>query len=139
MWKWALTIAGGILAAAGLAVFLVVQGLEKANQWAGVLSLFAALLGLVLAGIGLAGTRGGGQVVEDSTIGGGVTQVRDARGNVRIGRENTPAGPLPQTPPSPPAGGTAPAEKDGQSVRRSWTAGPVRQVDSTGGDVEIDR
>jgi len=30
-------------------------------------------------------------------------------------------------------------QSGGQSERRSWTAGPVRQVDGVDGDVELDR
>jgi hypothetical protein len=108
------------------------------------LGAIAAALGLPMTACALwlasrqskaAGRR---QSVTGSVTGGGVTQVRGVHGNVRIGADASP-GPstgLPAAPQSEPArlGGSG-----GQSVTWSSTAGPVRQVDDIGGDVDIDR
>jgi hypothetical protein len=145
MRKWIVMVAGGLLVA-GIGVFLAIEGLDKADKWASVFGLFVALAGLGLTVSGGVGARrqAGGQSVTDSTIGDSVVQVRRVRGNVRIGHGTAPAVPTPPTsppsPPSPPSTAPSPGgdEGDGQSVTRSSTAGPVRQVDDVGGDVELD-
>lgn len=144
MRRWTVVICVGLVGA-GLGAFLAAQTLDRANKLAGVFGVFVALAGVGLAAYGLVGARraAGGQSVTDSVVGGGVTQVRGVRGDVRIG-PSAPAAGSPSTPPAPQpstAGsetGGVPAG-DGQSVTRSWTAGPVRQVDGAGGDVDIDR
>ncbi|WP_242625398.1 hypothetical protein [Krasilnikovia cinnamomea] len=136
--------AGGVLVA-GLGAFLVVEGLDKADKWASVFGLFVGLAGLGLAVAGTVGGRrhAGGQSVTDSTIGGGVAQVRGVRSNVRIGPGTAPpaAAAAAASPSAPSASASSPSggDGDGQSVTRSSTAGPVRQVDDVGGDVELDR
>jgi len=142
MRRWMVAFAGGALVV-GLGVFLASQGLSKADNWASVLGLFVGLTGLGLTAAGAVGARrqAGGQLVTDSTIGAGVAQVRGVRGSVRIGPGAAPPVPASSSPspvsPSAPRDGSA--DEVGQSVTRSSTAGPVRQVDDVGGDVELDR
>ncbi|WBB75576.1 hypothetical protein O7602_08735 [Micromonospora sp. WMMD1128] len=142
--RWAAVVLVGLVGA-GLGAFLAVQDLDRANKWSGVFGLFLTLAGVGLSAYGLFGARraAGGQSVDDSVVGGGVTQVRGVRGDVRIGG-SAPATGSPSAPTAPPpsaagmGAGGVPAG-DGQSVTRSWAAGPVRQVDGVGGDVDIDR
>jgi len=139
MRRWVVVFAGGLLLA-GLGVFLTVQSLDNADKWASVFGLFVGLAGLGVAVSGVAGARrqSDGQSVTDSSVGGSVTQVSGVCGNVRFGPP-APAG-LPPAPPSPPSVGVSAGEGgQGQSVTRSWTAGPVRQVNVVDGDVELDR
>ncbi|OEJ29062.1 hypothetical protein AS594_36295 [Streptomyces agglomeratus] len=135
---------GGTVAAVavvGLAVHLMLVGLDAADKWASVLGLFVALAGLGVAMAGLRQNRqeGGSQSVENSTLGGAATQVARTGGNVRI-NHHAPAS-LPAT--GPPTGavppvGMPPVPDGGQSVRNSQTSGPVDQVQSTDGNVEIE-
>ncbi|MFI1996827.1 hypothetical protein [Actinoplanes sp. NPDC020271] len=142
MRKWLVAVVAGVLVA-GLGVFLAIQNLDRADKWASVVGLFVGLAGVALTVVGGAGARrrAGGQSVTDSTIGGGVAQVRGVHGSVRIGPGtsqgalSSPATSSPPSAPSPSADGGV----DGQSVTRSSTTGPVRQVDDVGGDVEFDR
>ncbi|MFE5325445.1 hypothetical protein ACFRCG_03350 [Embleya sp. NPDC056575] len=138
-WAWV----GGVVAGAalvGLAVYLVVVGLDEADKWASVLGLFVALVGLVVSVVGVwrERTASGGQSVTDGVIAGGVAQVSDTGGNVRITRRGTgPVVPPSATPGAPPsAGDTAPA--DGQRVHGGTVSGPVDQVQGTDGDVDIE-
>jgi drug/metabolite transporter (DMT)-like permease len=145
MRRWVVAFAGGVLVAV-IGAFLAVQGLDKADKWASVAGLFVGLAGLGLAAAGAVDGRrhAGRQSVTDSTIGGGVFQVSGVDGSVRIGPGTASA-----TPPAPPTGAAAPSSAapasaptdgdEGQSVTRSSTAGPVRQVNDVGGDVELDR
>ncbi|MFE5331292.1 hypothetical protein ACFRCG_33380 [Embleya sp. NPDC056575] len=138
-WAWV----GGVVAGAalvGLAVYLAVVGLDEADKWASVLGLFVTLAGLAVSVIGMWRERAssGGQSVTDSTIGGGVAQVADTGGNVRITHRGTgPVIPPPTPQGAPPAGGVPPAD-DGQRVQGSTVSGPVDQVRATDGDVDID-
>jgi hypothetical protein len=153
MRRWVVAVVGGV-PVAGLGVFLAVHSLDKADKWASVFGLFVGLggLGVAVAGVVSARRHTGGQSVTDSTIGGGVAQVGGIRGNVRIGPGTAPGTPRVSPPPpspSPPPPSPVPSaaasprantgDGDGQSVTRSSTAGPVRQVDDVGGDVELDR
>jgi hypothetical protein len=143
MRRWVLTLAVGVLVV-GLGTILAIQGLDKADKWASVLGLFVGLagLGLAVAGAVDGRRRPGGQWVTDSTIGGGVTQIRGVHGKVRIGPPAPPAqsahGPSP-VPPSARTLLTSGDGGDGPSVTRSSTAGPVQQIGDVGGDVEVDR
>jgi len=119
-----------------------VTRLDEADKWGSVIGASVALLGLPMTGYGIVlarrqgGDHAGGQSVADSVTGGGVTQVRGVRGNVRIGS----AGPAaPPEGPEPATGSGSTGGPGTQSVSGSWTAGPVRQVDDVGGDVDIDR
>ncbi|QIQ06881.1 hypothetical protein HA039_13455 [Streptomyces liangshanensis] len=132
-----------VVAVGALAAHLVVVGLDQADKWASVLGLFVALAGLGISVAGIRRTTGGGgggtggsQAVENSAVGGGVTQVAGTGGSVRITHRG-PAGPPLAVPPgatptqAPPPGG-------GQSVRGTSASGPVDQVRDTTSDVEID-
>ncbi|MBO4161430.1 hypothetical protein JQN83_11490 [Micromonospora sp. MMS20-R2-23] len=135
----AVAIAVGVLVV-GLGGFLAVQGLDKADKWASVFGVFVGLSGVALSvAVGVRARReAGGQSVTGSTIGGGVTQVRGVGGSVRIGPASAP--PVVSTPPgSSPPQVSSPSQGDGQAVTGSSTAGPVRQIDGVGGDVELDR
>ncbi|MEU4559495.1 hypothetical protein AB0F72_14010 [Actinoplanes sp. NPDC023936] len=152
---WVAVLAGGMIVA-GWGTFLARQGLEKADQWAGVSALFVGLAGLGLAIFGVRDARrqAGGQSVTDSAAG-GVTQIRSVHGNLRVG-PGTPAGPpaaFPAGPPAaslagPPAASSAaagtsveppPSGSGGQSVTRTPVTGQVTQIDGIGGDAEVDR
>ncbi|MFY1621569.1 hypothetical protein ACN268_00365 [Micromonospora sp. WMMD735] len=141
---WAVVIAVGVVVAA-LGVFLAVQTLDRADKFASVFGLFVAVAGLGLSAYGVFGARraAGGQSVADSVVGGGVTQVRGVRGSVRFGPSapdvGSPSIPATPQPSAPGAAADGVPAGDGQSVTRSWTAGPVRQVDDVDGDVDIDR
>lgn len=128
-----------VLAVGALAGYLIAVGLDDADKVASVIALFVALAGLAVsvAGLRRQARSSSGQVVQSSSIGGGIAQIADTDGSVKIRRSGNPAGP----PPAPPAGTTSPAtspSEGGQSVRDTATSGPVDQVRDTGGDVEIE-
>lgn len=103
---WAGAVIAGV-ALAGLAGYLVVMGLDKADKLASVLGMFAGLGGLAISAIGLVGERtkrADAQSVRGSSAGGSVTQVRDVKGNVRISRDGrTDLGVMPVPTSVPPA------------------------------------
>ncbi|MFF4450127.1 hypothetical protein [Streptomyces sp. NPDC001502] len=129
-----------ILAVGALAGYLIAVGLDDADKVASVIALFVALAGLAVsvAGLRRQARSSGGQAVEKSSVGGGIAQVDDTKGSVKIVRRGTQTGP----PPAPPAGTTPPAapapSEGGQSVQGTAAAGSVDQVQETGGDVEIE-
>lgn len=141
---WAAVLSVGVLLV-GLGVFVGVTRLDDADKWGSVVGALVAVLGLPLTVYGVVLARRpssatGGQSVTSSVIGGGVTQVREVRGNVRIGGTAWPV-PIPAGPPAAvPGPGTAgPGEPASQAVTGAWTAGPVQQVNDVGGDADIDR
>lgn len=144
MHRWAVVFPVGVVGA-GLGVFLVVQNLDRADKFASVFGMFVALAGVGLSAYQLISARraAGGQSVTDSDVGGEVTQIHGVGGNVRFG-PSAPATGSPSVPAAPrpsvagPGADGVPAG-DGQSVTRSWTGGPVRQVKDVGGEVDIDR
>jgi hypothetical protein len=141
MRKWVAAFAGGVLVT-GVGAFLAVQGLDRADKWSSVFGMFVSLAGLFLAAAGAAGgrLRGGKQSVVDATIGGGVTQVHGVRGNLRPDQACAPArSPATRVAPVPSSGAVPPADGVEQTVTRSSTAGPVRQISDIGGDVELGR
>ena len=138
---WASAVVGG-LAIAGLGVYFVVVGLDRADKLASVIGVFATLIGLGLSASGAVLTRHGAaprpnQTVADSTVGGEALQVRDIRGSLRVGGAGAGS---PSTPPSTPTISTRSlAPPAGQSILGTQTVGPARQIDGVGGDAEIDR
>jgi hypothetical protein len=153
----ALAWAGGavvVMTVAGLGAYLGVAGLSKANELAGVIGGFVGLAGLVVAAYGVVQAHkdavtlspdgpGDGQSVSNTTAR-TVTQVKDATGNVRIGKVS------PAVPPSPPVPSAPPVRRmpsatpsdiptGGQTVIDSSVSGDVTQVQGVGGDVDIDR
>jgi hypothetical protein len=139
---WGSLITVGVLVI-GFGLFFAVTRLDDADKWGSALGGLAAILGFPIAVYGIVLARRqavgsqGRQDVENSAAGGGVTQVRGVRGSLRIGR----TAPVVDTPsPTVPPDSHSPAgELGGQRVSRTWTAGPVRQVDDIGGDADIDR
>ncbi|MEU6483097.1 hypothetical protein [Streptomyces sp. NPDC046887] len=124
--------AGAVLVLAGLVVFFVFQGLDRADKWGGVGSF---LLGSGLAVYGLrAGdsSDGGGQSADGATAGGSINQVRGVQGDLTIGGSPSAVPPPPTgaTDPPPPTGG-------GQSARGARAGGGINQVDGVGGSARI--
>ncbi|MEV6602846.1 hypothetical protein [Kutzneria sp. NPDC051319] len=141
---WAASIVGGV-ALVALGVFVTVTNPIAAGLWSSVLGAFIGLVGVALSVYGIVLARRASddtstaQSVTDSTISGDVTQVRRVKGGVKLG-----AAPpvLPIVGPAPPSGTSTPPAAPpvgGQSVIGSQVAGPVRQIDDVGGDVETDR
>ncbi|MDV5144578.1 hypothetical protein R1T08_10130 [Streptomyces sp. SBC-4] len=126
-----LTAVGAILALGGLAAFLVLQGLDAADKWSSVLSLFFTVAGFALALAGFV-TRGSAQTADHAVTGGSLHQIRNVTGDVVItaggGTGSAPAA-------------TAPAEGQGggtQSAHGARTAGDVHQIDGVDGSVRIE-
>ena len=134
--------AGGVVAllsGAALGTYLASVGLDAADKWASVLGLFVGLGGLAVSMAGLCRTdaRPGGQSVNGSSVARGVTQIRNA-GSVRITRRGTTAATDPLPPAPIPGGSAVGPPSDGQSVHRTTTSGPVDQMESVRGDIEIE-
>jgi hypothetical protein len=153
-----------VAAAVVLGVYFAVEGLGKADKVASVAGTFIGLAGLVVSVYGIyqarredpgssAPTVGGGQSVTGTTTAGGVTQVKDVTGSVRISGAPThssaaPPAPAPAAPSSAsgltPSGVSVPVPEasgpgGGQSVTNSQSGGEVTQIEGVGGDVDIDR
>ncbi|MFD0152560.1 hypothetical protein ACWGQ4_02265 [Streptomyces sp. NPDC055721] len=126
------TAVGGVTALGGLAAFLVLQGLDEADKWSSVLSLFFTVAGFALALAGFA-TRGPAQSADHAVTGGSLHQVRNVTGDVVI----TAGGATGGTPPA-----TPPAEGQGsgstQSAHGARAAGDVHQIDGVDGSVRIE-
>ncbi|MFJ7988222.1 hypothetical protein [Streptomyces sp. NPDC096351] len=123
---------GGFLALGGLAAFLVLQGLDAADKWSSVLSLFFTVAGFALTAFGLF-NRPAAQSADRATTGGSLHQIRNVTGDVVI-RTGGGTG----TPPTP-AG--APTEGQGggtQSAHGARTAGELHQIDGVGGSVRVE-
>lgn len=127
-----LTAVGAILALGGLAAFLVLQGLDEADKWSSVLSLFFTVAGFALALQGFA-TRRSAQSADHAVTGGSLHQIRNVTGDVVItGGGGTGSNP----PATPPAAG----ESGGgtQSAHGARTAGDLHQIDGVDGSVRIE-
>ncbi|MGW5642815.1 hypothetical protein ACWEV3_17975 [Saccharopolyspora sp. NPDC003752] len=97
-WQRGAAWTGGVLLVAGLGVFLSLLGLDRANQTAGVLSLFVSLAGLGVAAAAYVGDRrvekraakgneGGGSVrneISGGSFHGTVLQVGRISGQVKL-------------------------------------------------------
>ncbi|MEV0701951.1 hypothetical protein AB0I53_29110 [Saccharopolyspora sp. NPDC050389] len=97
-WRRGAAWTGGVLLVAGLGVFLSLLGLDRANQTAGVLSLFVSLAGLGVSAAAYVGDRrvekraaagneGGGSVRNEISGGnfhGTVLQVGRISGQVKL-------------------------------------------------------
>ncbi|MEU2230675.1 hypothetical protein ACH4A8_30030 [Streptomyces vietnamensis] len=127
-----LTVVGSAVALGGLAAFLVLQGLDAADKWSSVLSLFFTVAGFLLALVGLF-ARSPQQSADHAVTGGSLHQIRNVTGDVVItgggGSGGTPSA-------------TAPAEGQGgggtQSAHGARTAGDLHQIDGVGGSVRIE-
>jgi len=149
VWKRAALWAGAVgtgLVLIGLGVYFFVTGLDRADKLSSAIGVFVSVLGLGVSGYGVLLTRRGpagqpSQSVTGSTVGGGVVQVRGARGNVRIAPvASAVTVPPPGTASPPPLSSASdrPAV-GGQSVAGSEVSGSVRQFDDVGGDLDLDR
>ncbi|MFJ5831261.1 hypothetical protein [Streptomyces sp. NPDC093089] len=126
-----LTLVGAVLALGGLAVFLVLQGLDAADKWSSVLSLFFTVAGFALTLVGLL-NRGPAQSADHAVTGGSLHQITHVKGDVVITSGGGGTG-------SPPT--AAPAEGQGggtQSAHGVRTAGDLHQIDGVGGSVHIE-
>ncbi|MCX5225205.1 hypothetical protein ABZY16_22280 [Streptomyces sp. NPDC006553] len=126
-----LTAVGVILALGGLATFLVLQGLDAADKWSSVLSLFFTVAGFALTAVGLF-DRPSGQSADQAVTGGSLHQIRNVTGDVVIragGGTSTP--PTATTPTEGQGGGT-------QSAHGARTAGDLHQIDGVGGSLRIE-
>ncbi|MDI6102671.1 hypothetical protein QLQ12_29035 [Actinoplanes sp. NEAU-A12] len=99
------TVAGSLVGGAtafGLGLFLAGQGIERADQWASVISVFVALAGLLAAGYGIILARrpqpaGAGPVrntIAEGAVTGPALLVRDVR---RTSLTGTPIPPSPES------------------------------------------
>ncbi|MFD8596137.1 hypothetical protein ACFV1L_14150 [Kitasatospora sp. NPDC059646] len=131
-WRWLVWVGAGI-SVVGLALFLWGEGLDRANQWAGVLGLFVGLAGLLASVTGGVRGRGGGQSADGAAAGGSVRMVRGVKGDVVIGRGSAAPGPVPDAATTP----VADAAGDGQSARGVRAGGDVELVDGVDGSVRF--
>ena len=139
-WVWVARIVA-ILVLAGLAVYLSLVGLDKADKLASVLGLLIAVATLVAPYLvpsadGNDSVAGPRQRIASAVIGGHVTQVWRAD-SVRV--TGTPAPHLPQVKPS--EASSPPADDGGhesaQQIKGVWAGGNVTQVADADGDVTI--
>ncbi|MEH0828306.1 MULTISPECIES: hypothetical protein [unclassified Micromonospora] len=137
---WASILAVGLVVVV-LGIYFALRDLDRADKWSSVVGGIVALLGLGLSGYGLLrGRRDGppsGQVIESTTVGGDAAQIRNVRGDLRIGPATA------RTISAAPSESIATARDDGQrgsqSVTGSTICGSLHQIDTVGGDTEIDR
>ncbi|MEV5973212.1 hypothetical protein [Streptomyces sp. NPDC051921] len=122
---------GAVAALGGLAAFLVLQGLDAADKWSSVLSLFFTIAGFALALAGFL-SRGPAQSADQAAAGGSVHQIRNVTGDVTLRGGAAPAVPTtPASPASGPGGGT-------QSAQGARAGGDLHQIDGVGGSVRIE-
>jgi hypothetical protein len=139
-WVWVARIVA-VLVLAGLATYLSLVGLDKADKLASVLGLLVAVATLVAPYLVSSADRndsasGPRQRIARAVVGGHVTQVRRAD-SVRVNGPHAPR--LPQVTPSETS---SPPEDDGshesaQQINGIWAGGNVTQVDDADGDVTI--
>ncbi|MEU8758221.1 hypothetical protein [Streptomyces sp. NPDC048659] len=120
---------GVLLALGGLAAFLTLQGLEDADRWSSVLSLFFTVAGFLLTAGGLFAARPA-QSADRATAGGSIHQIKGVAGDVTIGTAPATAPPSAATP----AAGTGTAD---QSAVGASTGGDLTQIEGVGGSVRI--
>ncbi|MFC9796178.1 hypothetical protein ACFVJI_26505 [Streptomyces sp. NPDC127584] len=133
-----LIVVGGFLALGGLAAFLVLQGLDAADKWSSVLSLFFTVAGFALTAFGLV-NRPSAQSADRAATGGSLHQIRNVTGDVVIrtgGGPGTP--PAPAAPPTPAAAATEGQGGGTQSADGARTAGDLHQIDGVGGSVRVE-
>ncbi|MEU4080771.1 hypothetical protein [Streptomyces venezuelae] len=129
-----LMLVGGVAALGGLAAFLVLQGLDAADKWSSVLSLFFTVAGFALTLAGLLG-RPSAQSADQAVTGGSLHQIRNVTGDVVIRPGGSTS--APQAPAAPSA--TAAGQGGGtQSARGARTAGDLHQLDGVGGSVRVE-
>ncbi|MFJ7129921.1 hypothetical protein [Streptomyces sp. NPDC098101] len=127
-----LMLVGGVAALGGLATFLVLQGLDAADKWSSVLSLFFTVAGFALALVGLF-SRGSQQSADHAVTGGSLHQVRNVTGDVVI-TAGSGGGTA-----APPTAASAEGQGGGtQSAHGARTAGDLHQIDGVGGSVRVE-
>ncbi|WFE93556.1 MULTISPECIES: hypothetical protein [Micromonospora] len=150
-WNW-VRVLGGVgvgVVLGGLAVFLVVAGLDDADKYASVIGLFVGIAALSATVWGIVSGRpapgppspqapvAGPQRVERLDAGRDVDVVDTVRGNLRVGT----APPSVTTPPAGPAGqmpGSVPPVVPGeQEVRDVRATGAIRIIRGVDGDADI--
>ncbi|MFD0370898.1 hypothetical protein [Streptomyces sp. NPDC127114] len=124
-------VVGAVAALGGLAAFLVLQGLDAADKWSSVLSLFFTIAGFALALAGFL-SRGPAQSANEAVAGGSVHQIRNVTGDVTIRRGTAPAAPTTPTAPATGHGGGT------QSAHGARAGGDLHQIDGVGGSVHIE-
>ncbi|MFI8828033.1 hypothetical protein [Streptomyces sp. NPDC053431] len=130
-----LLVVGAVLALGGLAVFLTLRGLDAADKWSSVLSLFFTVAGFALTLAGLL-ARGAGQAADRAVAGGDLRQIRGVKGDVVITAVR--GGPAAVG-----DGGSAPGDDPGagggaQSAQGARAGGDLTQIDGVDGSVRIE-
>ncbi|MGW4159308.1 hypothetical protein [Streptomyces sp. NPDC004788] len=128
---WFLAV-GTVLALGGLAVFLVLRGLDEADKWSSVLSLFFTVAGFALAVAGFFAGGAAGQSADGAVAGGSLRQIRGVKGDVVLTAGGGGGGTAPAAPPSPAGPG---AGGGSQSARGARTGGDLTQIDGVDGSV----
>ncbi|GAA3397386.1 hypothetical protein [Streptomyces roseoviridis] len=127
---WFLAV-GTVLALGGLAVFLTLRGLDAADKWSSVLSLFFTVAGFALALAGMVG-RGPAQSADGAVAGGALRQIRGVKGDVTLtGGGSSGTAPSSASVPAPAQGGGT------QSAQGARTGGDLTQIDGVDGSVRI--
>ncbi|MFF0752157.1 hypothetical protein [Streptomyces sp. NPDC004267] len=132
---WFLAV-GTVVALGGLAAFFVLRGLDEADKWSSVLSLFFAVTGFALTVAGLF-TRGPAvQSADGAVAGGSLRQIRGVKGDVVItgGGGGSGGGTAPA---AAPASGDPDPAGAAQSARGARTNGDLTQIDGVDGSVRI--
>ncbi|MFD7977850.1 hypothetical protein [Streptomyces sp. NPDC059071] len=133
-----LTAVGAVLAVGGLAAFLVLQGLDAADKWSSVLSLFFTVAGFALALAGFLDRGTAAQSADGAVTGGSLHQIRNVTGDVVVtgaGAAATPSAANPQASASASADGRGGGAQSAQGAR---TGGDLHQIDGVGGTVRIE-
>lgn len=132
--KW-IGIGAGSGITVGLVCYFAAVGLDRADKLASVLGLLLGIASFVMGWLGHTREAAAAQSVQNTSVGGGITQVSGTQGSVRIQRRGAPSRP-PSGPQSPAAAGTSESR---QVVGGSSVGGHVEQVSDTGGDVHIEQ
>lgn len=123
-------LVGGVAALGGLAAFLVLQGLDAADKWSSVLSLFFTVAGFALTLAGLLG-RPSAQSADQAVTGGSLHQIRNVTGDVVIRPGGSTSAPQAPAAPSAPTAG-----QGGRPRRRRYGEGCRAQGEQSGAEHE---
>jgi hypothetical protein len=135
-WVWGGRIAA-VVVITGLAIFLSVAGLNKADKLGSALGLLVAAAALVAPYLLPASDRSSSvprstQSVANTIVGGHLTQ---ARGGQSFRVQGSGAASAPPTAPT--GDGTTSAMPSGQYVNGVWVGGNLTQIDGADGDVTL--
>jgi hypothetical protein len=122
----------------GLAVYLLMVGLDQADKLASALSLLVAVAALaapyVLPPVQPSPPKEtpskSTQLVTDTVVGGNLTQAQDVN-NIQV------ASTTPTPPSTTPTAGSVPPAPGGQYVNGVWVGGNLTQIDGADGDVTL--